>query len=157
MIAHETGVASTADPLGGSYFLEALTGEMERSAYEYFEKIDRLGGMVAAVKQNYPQREIADASFELQRKIDSGERVVVGVNRFVAENEEEIPTLRIDPALERKQVGRLQAARAARDAGEVERALAELREHASHPGRNLMEALLSCTRARCSEGEIVQS
>ncbi len=81
MIAQETGVANTPDPLGGSYFIEALTDEMERSAYEYFHKIDELGGMVAAVKQNYPQREIADAAFELQREIDAGERIVVGVNR----------------------------------------------------------------------------
>ncbi len=82
IIAHETGVANTIDPLGGSYFIEALTDELERQAYDYFAKIDELGGMVAAVKQNYPQREIADASYELQGRIDRGERVVVGVNRF---------------------------------------------------------------------------
>ncbi len=83
VIAHETGVTNTVDPLGGSYFVEALTDEMERSAYEYFAKIDELGGMVEAVKRNYPQREIAEAAFELQREIDAGERIVVGVNRFV--------------------------------------------------------------------------
>src|SRR6202041_2855850 len=98
VIAHETGVASTVDPLGGSYFVEALTDEMEQRAYEYFRKIDELGGMVDAVKRNYPQREIADAAFSLQQEIDAGERVVVGVNRFAAEDEEPIPTLRIDPA-----------------------------------------------------------
>src|SRR5437588_5709967 len=106
MIAHETGVASTIDPLGGSYYIEALTDEMELRAYEYFEKIDQLGGMVAAVKSNFPQREIADAAFAHQTEVDSGERIVVGVNRYAVEDEEPIPTLRVDPALERKQLGR---------------------------------------------------
>jgi len=157
MIAHETGVTNTVDPLGGSYFVEALTDEMERRAYEYFRKIDELGGMVEAVKLNYPQREIADASFSLQQEIDAGERIVVGVNSFVASDEEPIPTLRVDPALERKQVGRLQAARATRDGAEVERSLAALREDAAHEDRNLMDPLLVCARAHASEGEIVES
>jgi methylmalonyl-CoA mutase, N-terminal domain len=157
MLAHETGVTSTVDPLAGSYFLEALTDEMEQSAYRYFAKIDELGGMVAATKANYPQREIADASFALQLQIDAGERVVVGVNRFLAENEQPIPTLRVDPALEGKQLGRLQAARSKRDGAGVERALASLREHAAHEDRNLMEPLLDCARAHASEGEIVES
>ena len=143
VIAHETGVASTADPLGGSYFVEALTDEMERRCYEYFAKIEQLGGMVEAVKRNYPQREIADAAFELQQEIDSGERVVVGVNRFVQQDEEPIPTLRVDPALERKQLDRLQSARARRDGAAVERTLADLREAAAHERRNLMEPLLA--------------
>jgi methylmalonyl-CoA mutase N-terminal domain/subunit len=157
VIAHETGVAATADPLGGSYYVEALTDEMEQRCYEYFAKIDQLGGMVAAVKSNFPQREIADAAFELQREIDAGERVVVGVNRYVLEDEEPIPTLRVDPALERKQIDRLQAARAHRDGAEVERTLAALREDAAHPDHNLMPALLDCARAHASEGEIVES
>src|SRR5580693_1292724 len=97
MIAHETGVASTADPLGGSYYVEALTDEMEARAYEYFAKIDELGGMVEAVKRNYPQREIADAAFTLQQDIDAGERIVVGVNRFTEGDEREHEILRIDP------------------------------------------------------------
>jgi methylmalonyl-CoA mutase N-terminal domain/subunit len=155
MIAHETGVTNTVDPLGGSYFLEALTDRMEESCYAYFRKIDELGGMVAAVKDNYPQREIADASFALQREIDAGERIVVGVNSFLAESEEPIPTLRVDPALERKQVGRLQAARAGRDGAAVEAALAALREDAAHEDRNLMEPLLACARVHASEGEII--
>jgi methylmalonyl-CoA mutase N-terminal domain/subunit len=157
VIAHETGVASTVDPLGGSYFVEALTDEIEARAYDYFRKIDDLGGMVDAVKRNYPQREIADAAFSLQQEIDAGERVVVGVNRFAAEDEEPIPTLRIDPALEGKQLSRLQRARAARDGAAVEATLAALREHAAHPERNLMEPLLDCARAHASEGEIVES
>jgi methylmalonyl-CoA mutase N-terminal domain/subunit len=157
VIAHETGVASTVDPLGGSYFVEALTDQMEARSYEYFAKIDELGGMVEAVKRNYPQREIADAAFTLQQEIDAGERVVVGVNRYVAQDEQPIPTLRVDPALERKQTDRLAAARTRRDGAAVERTLAALREDAAHPERNLMEPLLDCARAHASEGEIVES
>jgi methylmalonyl-CoA mutase N-terminal domain/subunit len=157
VIAHETGVTNTVDPLGGSYFVEALTDQMEERAYEYFKKIDELGGMVEAVKRNYPQREIADAAFSLQLQIDAGERVVVGVNRYVAEDEQPIPTLRVDPALERKQTDRLAGARARRDGAAVERTLAALREHAAHADHNLMEPLLDCARAHASEGEIVES
>jgi methylmalonyl-CoA mutase N-terminal domain/subunit len=157
VIAHETGVAATADPLGGSYFVEALTDAMEARCYEYFAKIDELGGMVEAVKRNYPQREIVDAAFTLQQEIDAGERVVVGVNRYVAQDEQPIPTLRVDPALERKQTNRLQGARARRDGAAVERTLAALREDAAHAERNLMEPLLDCARAHASEGEIVES
>jgi len=112
---------------------------------------------VAAVKANYPQREIADAAFTLQREIDAGERIVVGVNRYLHADEQPIPTLRVDPALERKQLGRLQAARARRDGAAVEAALAKLREDASHEDRNLMPPLLDCARAHASEGEIVES
>jgi methylmalonyl-CoA mutase, N-terminal domain len=157
MLAHETGVTNTVDPLGGSYFVEALTDQMEQRAYDYFKKIDELGGMVAATKLNYPQREIADAAFALQQEIDAGERVVVGVNQFVASDEQPIPTLRVDPALERKQIGRLHAARAGRDGTAVERVLGALRDDAAHEDRNLMPALLQCARAHASEGEIVQS
>jgi methylmalonyl-CoA mutase N-terminal domain/subunit len=157
MIAHETGAAATADPLGGSYFIEALTDEMEAHCYEYFHRIDELGGMVEAVKLNYPQREIADAAFELQQQIDTGERIVVGVNSFLAADEQPIPTLKVDPALERKQIDRLQSARARRDGAAVERALASLREDAAHEERNLMEPLLTCARAHATEGEIIEA
>ncbi len=157
VIAHETGVRNTVDPLGGSYFVEALTDEMEERCHEYFAKIDQLGGMVEAVKQNYPQREIADAAFALQQEIDAGERIVVGVNRYALAEEQPLATLRIDPALERKQIGRLQAARARRDGAAVERALAALREDAAHDRRNLMDPLLECARAHACEGEIVES
>jgi methylmalonyl-CoA mutase N-terminal domain/subunit len=156
ILAHETGVASTIDPLGGSYFVEALTDRMERAAYEYFDKIDQLDGMVEAIKQNYPQREIAEASFRLQEEIERGERIVVGVNRYQQEGEPPLSILRIPPELERKQIDRVQAVRAGRDAGEAERALAGLREAAAG-GRNLMEPLLDAARAHCSEGEIVES
>jgi methylmalonyl-CoA mutase, N-terminal domain len=157
MIAHETGVTNTVDPLAGSYFLESLTDRMEERAYGYFKTIDELGGMVAAVKLNYPQREIADASFALQQEIDAAERIVVGVNSFLAVDERPIPTLRVDPGLERKQIGRLQAARAARDGAAVERSLVTLRECAAHGQSNLMEPLLDCARTHASEGEIIES
>ena len=156
IIAHETGVTSTIDPLGGSYFVESLTDRMEEAAYAYFERIDELGGMVEAIKQNYPQREIADASFRLQQEIERGERVIVGVNRYQQAGEGDPATLRIPVELERKQIGRVQAVRARRDAGEAELALARLRE-AAGSGLNLMEPLLEAARAHCSEGEMVES
>ena len=115
IIAHETGVTNTIDPLGGSYFVEALTDRMEQAAYDYFRQIDELGGMVEAVKRNFPQREIADASWRYQNEVDEGRRLVVGVNRYQQADEAPLEILRIDPALERKQIGRLQATRARRD------------------------------------------
>jgi methylmalonyl-CoA mutase N-terminal domain/subunit len=157
IIAHETGVANTIDPLGGSYFVEALTDELEARAYEYFERIDALGGMIEAVKRSYPQREIADAAYRLQQQIDSGRRVVVGVNAFTDDGEGDPPTLRIAPGLERKQLERLAAVRARRDGAEVEAALAELRRAAARERENLMEPLLAAARVQASEGEIVSA
>jgi methylmalonyl-CoA mutase, N-terminal domain len=156
IIAHETGVANTIDPLGGSYFVEALTDEMEAAAYDYFRRIDELGGMVQAVKQNFPQREIADASYELQGEIDAKRRIVVGVNRHTEGDDDKHPILHIDPALERKQVGRVQAVRARRDAGKVSDALGVLKQHASTDA-NLMPHLLDCARVHATEGEIVEA
>jgi methylmalonyl-CoA mutase N-terminal domain/subunit len=156
VIAHETGVTNTIDPLGGSYFVEALTDRMEEAAQRYFEKIDELGGMVEAVKQNYPQREIADASFRLQEEIESGGRLIVGVNSHRQPGEPDPEILRIPAGLERKQIARVQAVRARRDAAAVESSLTELREAAA-TDRNLMEPLLDCARAHASEGEIVES
>jgi methylmalonyl-CoA mutase N-terminal domain/subunit len=156
IIAHETGVVNTTDPLGGSYFVEALTDKMEAAAYGYFSKIDELGGMVKAIEQNYPQREIADASYQYQTEVDDGQRIVVGVNGYTVEDEPQLEILRIAPELERKQVGRVQAARAKRDAQAVESALTVLRDAAA-TDQNLMEPLLDCARAHCSEGEIVES
>jgi methylmalonyl-CoA mutase N-terminal domain/subunit len=156
IIAHETGVTNTIDPLGGSYFVEALTDELEAKAYDYFRRIDELGGMVQAVKDNYPQREIADASFELQQRIDAHQRIVVGVNRYHHHDEQQIPILRIDPTLERKQTDRLQTVKARREGREVANVLAQLRAAAS-TDRNLMPLLLECARVRATEGEIVQA
>jgi methylmalonyl-CoA mutase N-terminal domain/subunit len=156
IIAHETGVANTIDPLGGSYFVEALTDRLEQQAYEYFAKIDQLGGMVQAVKQGYPQREIADAAFDLQREIDRGERIVVGVNAFTEGDDAETPILRIDPALEQKQIDRLHAVRATRDNEAVQRLLAQI-SGAAAGDSNLMPLLLEAARAHATEGEIVKA
>jgi methylmalonyl-CoA mutase, N-terminal domain len=156
VIAHESGVTNTIDPLGGSYFVETLTDQMERAAYEYFARIDELGGMVEAIKQSFPQREIAEASFRYQREVDERRRLVVGVNEHVSDGDEEIPILRSDPALERKQIGRVQATRAGRDPAVVERTLAELKQGAAGKG-NLMPLLLDCARARATEGELVSA
>jgi len=155
IIAHETGVANTIDPLGGSYFVEALTDEIE--AHAYFAKIDELGGMVQAVKQAYPQREIADASYQLQQEIDSGRRLVVGVNSYTEGDGDETPLLHIDPALEQKQIDRLRAVRARRDSGPVEASLSALKAAAAEPRLNLMPHLLDAARAHTSEGEVVQA
>ncbi len=154
VIAEETGVANTIDPFGGSYAIEAMTDRMEEAAYEYFAKIDELGGMVEAVKLSYPQREIADAAFRYQQEVDAGERIVVGVNGYRVDDEEPIHTLQIDPALTRKQLDRLAGVRARRDASGVEAALTELKRAAAGD-ENLMEPLLTCARAHASEGEIV--
>jgi methylmalonyl-CoA mutase N-terminal domain/subunit len=155
MIANEFGVTNTIDPLGGSYFVEALTDRMEELAYDYFRRIDELGGMVEAVKQGFPQREIADAAFALQEEIDRGSRTVVGVNEYVEGEEEPIKILHIDPALERKQIERVAAIRARRDGAPVEQGLAALQEAAAHEDRNLMPTLLDCARAEVTEGEII--
>jgi methylmalonyl-CoA mutase N-terminal domain/subunit len=156
IIAAETGVANTIDPLGGAYFVEALTDQMEAKAYEYFAKIDELGGMVEAVKQGYPQREIADAAFELQMEIDSGRRTVVGVNRFTEGDEQATEILRIDPALERKQINRVEAVRSQRDAGVVAEVLEKIKA-AGGGEQNLMPLFMDAARAGVSEGEIVSS
>jgi methylmalonyl-CoA mutase N-terminal domain/subunit len=155
VIAHETGVTNTIDPLGGSYFVESLTDRMEAAAYEYFRKIDELGGMVEAIKQNYPQREIADASFQYQCEVDEGKRIIVGVNRYRSEDTP-LPLLRIDPALEQKQIDRLQSVRGRRRGADVDEALKRLKEAAS-TDENLMDSLLDCARVHASEGEIVES
>jgi methylmalonyl-CoA mutase, N-terminal domain len=154
VIAHESGVVNTIDPLGGSYFIERLTSEMEAAAYEYFARIDELGGMIEAIKRGFPQREIADAAFSYQREVDAGERIVVGVNEYRLSDEEEIPTLRIDPELERKQAGRLAATRARRDGARVEASLAAVKQAAAADA-NLMPPIIEAARARASEGEIV--
>jgi methylmalonyl-CoA mutase N-terminal domain/subunit len=154
VIAHETGVVNTIDPLGGSYYLEQLTNELERQAYKYFERIEELGGVIPAIEQNFQQREIAEASFRYQSEVERGERVVVGVNRYEQEDEQPIEILRIDPALERKQVERVQAVRARRDATAAEAALARLEEDAAHDDRNLMEPIMEASRAYVTMGEM---
>lgn len=156
IIAHETGVTNTIDPLGGSYFVESLTDRMEALAYDYFRRIDELGGMVEAVKQNFPQREISDASWELQNEIDAGKRKIIGMNSYMEGVDAETEILRIDPALERKQIGRVEAVRARRDGAQVEEILGRLKTAAAG-SENLMPLLLECARAHASEGEIVHA
>ncbi|MGZ4296139.1 MAG: acyl-CoA mutase large subunit family protein [Solirubrobacteraceae bacterium] len=156
IIAEETGVANTIDPLGGAYFVESLTDVMEEQAYAYFRKIDELGGMVEAVKRGFPQREIADAAFELQTEIDAGRRVVVGVNRYTEGDEKATDILRIDPALEPQQIARVKAVRADRDDATVAASLAAIKDAAAGQ-TNLMPLLVDAARAHVSEGEIVET
>jgi methylmalonyl-CoA mutase N-terminal domain/subunit len=154
IIATETGVANTADPLGGSYFVEKLTDEMEEAAYGYFARIDELGGMVEAIRRNFPQREIAESSFTYQQELNERRRIVVGVNDFVQGDEEAMPILKIDPALEGKQVDRLAATKAARDGADVEFALAELKRAAAGE-ENLMPPIIEAARTQATEGEMI--
>ena len=154
VIAHETGVINTVDPLGGAYHVEALTNRLEREAYDYFHQIDELGGMVAAIEENMPQREIAEAAYRYQQEVEANERIVVGVNRYQTEDDEDVHILRIDPDLERKQIERLRAFKARRDSGAVERRLAALSEAASLPDRNLMPFLVDAVRDGVTLGEI---
>jgi methylmalonyl-CoA mutase, N-terminal domain len=154
VIAHETGVVNTIDPLGGSYYLEDLTNRLEAEAYDYFDRIEKLGGVVAAVKDNFQQREIAEASFRYQAEVEAKQRVVVGVNRYELEDEGELEILRIDPALEQKQVGRVQALRARRDSAAVESALARLKEGAAKDDENLMPLLIDASQAYATLGEL---
>jgi methylmalonyl-CoA mutase N-terminal domain/subunit len=154
VIAHETGVVNAIDPLGGSYHVEALTNRLEAEAYELFRRIDELGGMVAAIEQNMPQREIAEAAYRYQQEVEAEERVIVGVNRYLTGSDEQVEILRIDPDLERKQIGRLEAFKARRDSAVVERRVAELAETASVEGRNLMPVIVDSVRDGVTLGEI---
>jgi methylmalonyl-CoA mutase N-terminal domain/subunit len=154
VLAHETGVVNTIDPLGGSYYLEQLTDELERQAYDYFDRIEQLGGVVAAIKDNFFQREIAEASFRYQSEVESGQRIVVGVNRYQLDEDTSPEILKIDPALERKQIERVQSLRAERDSAKVEAVLARLKEDSSRDDRNLMPPLLDAARAYVTMGEI---
>jgi methylmalonyl-CoA mutase N-terminal domain/subunit len=158
VIAEETGVANTIDPLGGSWFVEALTNETERAVWRYLDEIDARGGMVEAIAQGYPQREIADAAYRYQRELDAGERTIVGVNSHVDPDEVlEIPLLEVSEASLRRQLERLERVRRERDAAAVEAALAGLRDAASRPGSsetNLMPHFLACANAYATLGEM---
>ncbi|HEX3225416.1 MAG TPA: methylmalonyl-CoA mutase family protein [Gaiellaceae bacterium] len=153
VIAHETGVVNTADPLGGSYYLEQLTNELERQANEYFERIEQLGGVIPAIEENFFQREIAEASFRYQSEVEAEQRVIVGVNRYQLDDERPLEILRIDPALEQKQIERVRAVRARRDSAAVESALAELKR-AAEGDTNLMEPIMTASRAFTTMGEM---
>jgi methylmalonyl-CoA mutase N-terminal domain/subunit len=154
IIAHETGIPNTADPLGGSYFLERLTLDMEKGCWEYFDRLDGMGGMVAAIENSFPQREIQDASYEYQRAVERKEKIIVGVNEFVMENEPPIDILLIDEDVAEQQIQKLQNLRATRDNARVRTNLQKLRETAATDQTNLMPYILDCVRAYATLGEI---
>jgi methylmalonyl-CoA mutase N-terminal domain/subunit len=154
VIAHETGVVNTIDPLGGSYYVEELTNRLEAEAYEYFDRIRKLGGVIPAIKENFFQREIAEASFRYQHEVEQKQRIIVGVNRYELDDEEPLEILKIDPGLEAEQIGRVQALRARRDSAVVESALARLKEDAAHENRNLMPQIVDASKAYVTMGEM---
>ena len=156
IIAHESGVAATVDPLGGSYAIETLTNEIERRATDYLARIDALGGMLRAIEQGYVQAEIQRAAYDYQMAVERREQIVVGMNEFQAEKSAPIPLLRIDPEIERTQVERLRALRARRDAAKTTAALAEV-ERRARSSDNLMPAVLAAVEAWATVGEIADA
>jgi methylmalonyl-CoA mutase, N-terminal domain len=154
VIAHETGVVNTIDPLGGSYYVEDLTNRLETEAYDYFDRIRKLGGVIPAIKENFFQREIAEASFRYQHEVEQRRRIVVGVNRYVVDEDGPVELLRIDPALEQKQINRVRGLRARRDSAAVEAALARLKAEAEQDGRNLMHPIVDAAKAYVTMGEM---
>jgi methylmalonyl-CoA mutase N-terminal domain/subunit len=153
VIAYETGVAATPDPLGGSYFLERLTLDVEAAANDYIRRIDEMGGMIPAIERGFPQSEIAKASYEYQREIELGEQLIVGVNQFTDGDEEPIEVLQIDRAAERKQIERLDTVKRGRSASEVAKTLGALRR-AAEGRENTMPFILDAARAYATVGEI---
>jgi methylmalonyl-CoA mutase N-terminal domain/subunit len=151
IIAHETGVTNTVDPLGGSYFLETLTNEVEHGAWDYIEKIDSLGGMVAAIERGYPQREISEASYRYQVEVDKKEKIIVGVNDFVTK-EKPLDTLQIDETVAHRQAERLSKLRAERSSDEVARRLSALRK-AAQGSDNLMPYIFDAVKSYATLGE----
>ncbi len=154
IIAEETGVANTVDPLGGSYFVEALTSKMEQGALDYFERIDAMGGMVDAVEQGFPQREVQESAYQYQKALERGDQTIVGVNKYAMEDEpQQVPTLVIDESVRQHQLERLERTRTKRDSGEVDRTLDRLRQ-AAREGNNTMPATIEAVRAYATLGEI---
>jgi methylmalonyl-CoA mutase N-terminal domain/subunit len=157
IIAEESGVTAVADPLGGSYFIEKLTDEMEARAMAYIDKIDGMGGIVRAIEEGYPQREIANSAYQFQRAVDTGERTIVGVNKYQSGGKDQIPTLKIEPAVERTQIERVKSVRQGRDAARAAAALEGVRAAArgSDPHtHNLMVAVLAAVKAQVTLGEV---
>jgi methylmalonyl-CoA mutase, N-terminal domain len=157
VIAHETGAVNTIDPLGGSYYLENLTNRLEAEAYDYFDRIEKLGGVIPAIKENFFQREIADASFRYQHEVEQRQRVIVGVNRYQLEDEVQVDILKIDPALERQQIERVEALRSRRDSAAVEATLVRLKQAAGRADDNLMPPIMEASRAYATLGEMCDS
>jgi methylmalonyl-CoA mutase N-terminal domain/subunit len=156
VLAYETGVTNTVDPLGGSYFVEALTKQMQQQARTYFERIEQLGGMIPAIEAGFFRREIAEAAFAYQREIDAKRKLIVGVNAFQEDQEKPIETLVVDESVEKEQVAALQKIKQARDRQAVEKALMSVRETAASKN-NLLPILLDAARARCTVGEIINA
>jgi len=156
LLAYETGVANTVDPLGGSYFVEALTDEIERQAEDYFKRIEELGGVIPAIEAGFFQKEIADSAFRYQQELEQKRRLVVGVNEFKVDEEEPIEILRIDPKLESEQVARVEEVRRKRDQARCSAALTQLRK-AANGTDNLMPHILEAVRAYATEGEIMNT
>jgi len=160
IIAEESGAANTIDPLGGSWFVEDLTTRLESEAMGYIRRIDELGGMVSAIEKGYPQREIAASAYRFQRQLEAGDRVMVGVNKYVADDarETDIPLLRIDEEVHRTQVGNLARVKASRDAERVRACLEGVRAAAKarpgSPGANLMPPIIDAAKAYCTQQEI---
>ena len=153
VIAHESGVADIVDALAGSYAIEELTNQLEQRAAEYIEKIDAMGGMLKAIENGYPQREIQEAAYEYQKAVESQNAIVVGVNRFQMKEDKTIPILKVDEQIERDQIERVRAVRAKRDAHHAENALTKLDE-AARGTENLMPRILDCVEAYVTVGEI---
>jgi methylmalonyl-CoA mutase N-terminal domain/subunit len=153
IIAHESGVANTIDPLAGSYYVESLTNEIESRAKEYIEKIDALGGALAAIERGFIQREIQESAYRYQRAVEQGDQIVVGVNEFVVQEKTTWRRLKVDPAVQKQQIERLQALRERRDSEKVQNLLTRLRETAQGEG-NLLPIILECVEAYATLGEI---
>jgi len=153
IIAHESGVTNTIDPLGGSYFVEALTNEMEREAKDTIRRIDDMGGMVRAIELGFPQKEIADSAYAYQKAVETKEQVIVGVNAFEMDHEP-IPVLEIDEAVARQHLARLKSVKKSRPQARVRRALGDLKR-AARDGENLMPHFLVCVKAYATLGEIM--
>jgi methylmalonyl-CoA mutase N-terminal domain/subunit len=153
IIVEESGVTNTIDPLGGSYYIEVLTNEMEKGAHEYFKKLDDLGGMVSAIEKGFPQNEIRDAGYTYQKEIDDNERIIVGVNKFEAKEEQPIETLKIEPEIEKKQVERLRTFKKNRDGSRINKALEELKKSAES-GESVIPPIIKTLKLYATVGEI---
>ena len=153
ILAEESGVTNTVDPLAGSYFVENLTNRVERDALAYIERIDAMGGIVAAIERGYPQKEIADASYKYQHQIEDGTKTIVGVNKYIQENERKPELLRIDDSVEHKQVARLAKVKAERDPERLDATLEALRK-AAEVDDNLIPLMLDAVRAHATVGEV---
>jgi methylmalonyl-CoA mutase N-terminal domain/subunit len=156
ILAHESGVTGTVDPLAGSYYVEALTDRIESEVWQYIDRIEALGGMIPSILKGYVQKQIQEAAFRTQKDVESGERVVVGVNSFQTETKKPQNLLRVDPAIRRVQMDKLSAVKSSRKADRVDKTLAELRRAAQRTDTNLLPPILAAVREYATLGEICQ-